>query len=1164
MPERKINDNNSIKYNAGPVQYVSIPIVDTNSPKKVAQDVTLRDAVVRKDYNLCVKLLEEGADVTATDEDESSLLHLLARKYSKVETRAQKIPALLLQHGANINAKDKNGDTPLHVVAREGSEDFCRVILDHMTRNSKVKVNTKNKKLMAPLHLASQEGHDRIVQLLLDVEADPLSTDGQKYLPIHHAAEKGYATCCKLLFPSYPGDAKMESKVLTPLMLAARGGFYRCLEVMTGEKIDLNKQDRQGNTALHIAAKSGFDKFVKQIIELESNINIKNKAGNTPLMEAATKNRASCLLMLLHKGAKVDEVNKAKRSVLHIASDRRSGECMEYILKNGNMKKVINLQDSDGCTALHIAIKRDYEKCALLLLDAGASPEVACKQKFTALHLATQNTKTNVLEGLLKIKGLDLDPENLNKETPFHLAAKSGLRDTCLLLLRKGARLNAANKQGQTALHLSAYHGHHSVAKLLIKRGIDKRATDDKGSVALHAAACKGNLECCRVLVEADRVSGKEKNKRDRYPFDYAFNNGHQKVFQFLLQSLPFKGFATLPQGIQEKLHSHTHKALKERNKSAVETIVESMWWEAGFGSTKRHEEQPCSNFRELIKLYPSIAEKVMNKCTTTCPTTRFKSYDFRIFEDNYFIRREKKRSGLDLPQSPFYQDSWRVMPFAEEMVTDNLLWKKEHPVNLMVVHRCPQLLQHPLTKAWLRHKWKSYVRFIYMGTLFLQLFFMAALVAFMVVVWNWQQIEQTQNLTEDEFCRVNQKPDELTTAVNSTSSVQEANATSLRPLDVGEANATSPRPPDVAEGVDSWDSSQSHFCHAVLCISLIFQIVLEANYIRKLRCQYVNITSLVSFMCIILCVVLLLPTSVCSLQHGIKSVPIWQCGIIALVLASFRLISTINRLPAFSVFTSITQSFIMSYLKGVMYVLAIIFLFALIFHLLLSNQLSFITLPQALVKMVVWMLGDLGYDDTFINNTLNYPYLVNCLFLVFLFTIGVFLVTLLKAPSTDINKIKFYRMARQAQMYFTIDISFPSFKRSHAIGKFCDKEHKFWIVSKLEKILKRRQPGAVVVQNLLNVVKIGLIDDREYRKPMERHWLVVKVEDVLNMFTSETEEDDSQRFPDVAQEHIANQSEKLDQLLVLYNQLHESYQKQNEQMNELRNQIDSLKLHTF
>ncbi|XP_063600527.1 transient receptor potential cation channel subfamily A member 1-like [Penaeus indicus] len=1144
MPDQKIKDNNNLKYNTRQVTYVSIPMMDTKSSRKVADEVTLRDAVVRKDFHLCAKLLEEGADVNTTDEDGSTLLHILARKYSKVETRAKKIPALLLQHGANVNAKDKNGDTPLHVVAREGSEDFCRVILDHIARNPGVKVDTKNKKLMAPLHLASQQGHDRIVQLLLDVGSDPLSSDGQKYFPIHHAAEKGYATCCKLLFPSYPGDAKTESKVMTPLMLAARGGFYRCLEVMTGEKIDLNKQDQQGNTALHIAAKAGFDKFVKQIIALESDINIKNKAGNTPLMEAVTKNRASCLLMLLHKGAKVDEVNKMKRSILHIASDKRSGECMEYILKSGDMKKVINLQDNDGCTALHIAIKRDYEKCALLLLDAGASPEVACKQKFTPLHLATQCTKTNLLENLLKHKGLDLDPENLNKETPFHLAAKSGLRDTCLLLLRKGARLNAVNKHGQTALHLSAYHGHHSVVKLLIKRGIDKRATDDKGSVALHAAALKGNLECCKVLVEADRVSSKEKNKGDKYPLDYAYINGHQKVFQFLLQSLPFKSIATLPQGIHERLHSHTHKALKESNKSAVETIVESMWWEAGFGSGKKHDREPCKNFRDLIKLYPSLAERVMDKCTTTCPTTRVKSYDFRIFEDNYYIGQEK-RSCLDIPQSPFYQDTWRVTCFAEEIVTDNLLWKKEHPVNLMVVHRCPQLLQHPLTNAWLSHKWTSYIRFIYFGTLFLQLIFMTTLVAFMVVVQNWQQVTQTYNMTKDEFCKAMQGPH----PVNSTSLVQEA-------------NATSPRPPDAAEENPlSWDPWPSYICHVALCLSLAGQIALEVNYFFKLRCLYLNVTSLVSLSCMALCIVLLLPTSVCSLQLGIKSVFSWQCGIIALVLASIRFISTINRLPAFSMFTSINHSFIMSYLKGVMYVLVILFLFALIFHLLLSNQLPFATLPQALVKIVVWMLGDLAYDETFIK-PLHYPYLVNCLFLVFLFTVGVLIVTLLKAPSSDINKIKFYRLARQAQMYFMIDISFPRFKRSYAVGKFSDKEHKPWIVSKLEKILNRRQPGAVVVQNLLNVVKIGLIDDREYRKPVERHWLVVKVEEILNTFTSE--DDDSQDFPNVTQEKIVNQCDKLDQLLVLYNQLYESYQKQNEQISELKNQIDNLKLHTF
>lgn len=94
-----------------------------------------------------------------------------------------------------------------------------------------------------------------------------------------------------------------------------------------------------------------------------------------------------------------------------------------------------------------------------------------------------------------------------------------------------------------------------------------------------------------------------------------------------------------------------------------------------------------------------------------------------------------ERRNDSDLSQSPFYQDTWRVISFAEEIVTDNLLWKKEHPVNLMVVHRCPQLLQHPLTNAWLSHKWRAYIRFIYIGTLFLQLIFLTALVAFMVVV---------------------------------------------------------------------------------------------------------------------------------------------------------------------------------------------------------------------------------------------------------------------------------------------------------------------------------------------------------------------------------------------------------------------------------------------
>lgn len=71
-----------------------------------------------------------------------------------------------------------------------------------------------------------------------------------------------------------------------------------------------------------------------------------------------------------------------------------------------------------------------------------------------------------------------------------------------------------------------------------------------------------------------------------------------------------------------------------------MENIVKSQWWEAGFGGSKKHEEVYCTNFRELIRLYPVLAMKVMDKCKTLSDTeTHSALFDFRVFEDNYYIK---------------------------------------------------------------------------------------------------------------------------------------------------------------------------------------------------------------------------------------------------------------------------------------------------------------------------------------------------------------------------------------------------------------------------------------------------------------------------------------------------------------------------------------------
>ena len=162
-----------------------------------------------------------------------------------------------------------------------------------------------------------------------------------------------------------------------------------------------------------------------------------------------------------------------------------------------------------------------------------------------------------------------------------------------------------------------------------------------------------------------------------------------------------------------------------------------------------------------------------------------------------------------------------------------------------------------------------------------------------------------------------------------------------------------------------------------------------------------------------------------------------WQCGIIALLMAWLLLISKLNQLPVFSVFVPITSNFIKSFIKVVSYILLLLGLFAFIFHLLLADQSAFLTMPQAMVKTIVWLLGDLGYDDTFLNpdHPLVYPATANFLFVVFVTTISGFIVNLfVTQPSEKLEDFRkrtaFHNAASQSRLMLQLDVCFPYFRK--------------------------------------------------------------------------------------------------------------------------------------
>ncbi|USP76498.1 hypothetical protein yc1106_03772 [Curvularia clavata] len=204
-----------------------------------------------------------------------------------------------------------------------------------------------------------------------------------------------------------------------------------------------------------------------------SRINDRDWQGMTPLMWAAARDNPVHLNMLLSRGAQIE------------------------------------LKDSEGSNALHLAVKAESLECVKALLKAGANPNsVDGDGLFPLRKLWSLQRKSDVKRMVLVSYCANPRIQQSQGRTPLHAAVDLGLYEVALALTENGADINTLDSLGTPPIDIAIFRGYDKMVQLFCELGTvtSWNRLDDGGNNVLEQAAMFGTVKVMEVLSASDIV----------------------------------------------------------------------------------------------------------------------------------------------------------------------------------------------------------------------------------------------------------------------------------------------------------------------------------------------------------------------------------------------------------------------------------------------------------------------------------------------------------------------------------------------------------------------------------------------------------------------------------------------------------------------------------